>query len=320
MTYFVTGASSGIGRAVALRLAKRGDEVVAGVRRAADAPAHSRIRPVVLDVTDTAQLAAAAKDVGQLSGLINNAGVTFAGPIEHLPVDRLREQLEVNVVGLVAATQAFLPAIRAGRGRVVMIGSTAGQVATPFLGAYSASKFALEAISDALRQELRPWRVPVVIIEPGSFKSRNRASTEIVQADRASMNEDAERRYGQALDAFVQFSRNIEARAGDPDRVAAVVERALNTSRPRARYLVGTDARTIVTLSRFLPSWTMDALLSGAIGLRQHGLLPQQHLVAPGVGSRAQAAVDSSSGVARHRGRRVHALLLAGRERSLCRA
>jgi NAD(P)-dependent dehydrogenase (short-subunit alcohol dehydrogenase family) len=268
MKYLVTGASSGIGRAVALRLAERGDEVVAGVRRASDAPAHSGIRPVVLDVTDAAQLAAAAKDVGQLSGLVNSAGVTFAGPVEHLPLDRLREQLEVNVVGLVAATQAFLPAIRAGRGRVVMIGSTGGRVATPFLGAYNASKFALEAISDALRQELAPWGVPVIIIEPGSFKSRNRATTEIaVQADRASMNEDAERRYGQALDAFIQFSRKVEAGAGDPDRVAAVVERALTTSRPRARYLVGSDARMAVTLSRLLPTRTADALLSRTMGL-----------------------------------------------------
>jgi NAD(P)-dependent dehydrogenase (short-subunit alcohol dehydrogenase family) len=131
MTYLVTGTSSGIGRAVALRLAERGHDVIAGVRRASDAPAHSRIRPVTLDITDAAQLAAAAKDAGQLSGLVNSAGVTFAGPVEHLPLDRLREQLEVNVVGLVAATQAFLPAIRAGRGRVVMIGSTA--VASPRL-------------------------------------------------------------------------------------------------------------------------------------------------------------------------------------------
>jgi NAD(P)-dependent dehydrogenase (short-subunit alcohol dehydrogenase family) len=268
MTYLVTGASSGIGRAVAVRLAERGDEVVAGVRRAADAPAHSRIRPVTLDITDAAQLAAAAKDVGQLSGLINSAGVTFAGPVEHLPLDRLREQLEVNVVGLVAATQAFLPAIRAGRGRVVMIGSTGGRVATPLLGAYSASKFALGAISDALRQELRPWGVPVVIIDPGSFKSQNRASTETaLQADRASMSKDAERQYGQAMDAFIQFSRKIEAGAGDPDRVATVVERALTTSRPRARYLVGTDARIAVALSRFLPTRTMDAGLSRTMGL-----------------------------------------------------
>jgi NAD(P)-dependent dehydrogenase (short-subunit alcohol dehydrogenase family) len=233
MTYLVTGTSSGIGRAVAVRLAERGHDVIAGVRRASDAPAHSRIRPVTLDITDAAQLAAAAKDVGQLSGLVNSAGVTFASPVEHLPLDRLREQLEVNVVGLVAATQAFLPAIRAGRGRVVMIGSTGGRVATPFLGAYSASKFAVEAISDALRQELAPWGVPVIIIEPGSFKSRNRASTEAAaEADRAGMGKNAERRYGQAMDAFMQFSRKVEANAGEPERVAAVVERALTTSRP----------------------------------------------------------------------------------------
>jgi NAD(P)-dependent dehydrogenase (short-subunit alcohol dehydrogenase family) len=268
MTYLVTGTSSGIGRAVALRLAERGHDVIAGVRRASDAPAHSRIRPVTLDITDAAQLTAAAKDAGPLSGLVNSAGVTFAGPVEHLPLDRLREQLEVNVVGLVAATQAFLPAIRAGGGRVVMIGSTGGRVATPLLGAYSASKFAVEAISDALRQELAPWGVPVIIIEPGSFKSRNRASTEAAaEADRAGMGKNAERRYGQAMDAFMQFSRKVEANAGDPERVAAVVERALTTSRPRARYLVGNDARTVVTLSRLLPTRTMDALLSRTMGL-----------------------------------------------------
>jgi NAD(P)-dependent dehydrogenase (short-subunit alcohol dehydrogenase family) len=268
MTYLVTGASSGIGRAVAIRLAKRGDQVLAGVRRAADAPTHSGIHPMVLDVTDAAQLAEVAKDIGQLSGLVNNAGVTFAGPVEHLPLDRLREQLEVNVVGLVATTQAFLPAIRAGGGRVVMISSTAGRVTPPFLGVYSASKFAVEAISDALRQELRPWRVPVVIIEPGSFTSRNRPSTETaLRADRARMSEDAERRYGQALDAFIRFSRNVESAAGDPDRVAAVVERALTASRPRARYLVGVDARTAVTVSRVLPARAIDALQSRVIGL-----------------------------------------------------
>jgi NAD(P)-dependent dehydrogenase (short-subunit alcohol dehydrogenase family) len=275
-TYLVTGTSSGIGRAVALRLAEHGHDVIAGVRRASDAPAHPRIRPLTLDITDAAQLAAAAEDIGQLSGLVNSAGVTFAGPVEHLPLDRLREQLEVNVVGLVAATQAFLPAIRAGRGRVVMIGSTGGRVATPFLGAYSASKFAVEAISDALRQELAPWSVPVIVIEPGSFKSRNRASTEAAAAaDRAAMGENAERRYGQAMDAYIQFSRKLEANAGDPERVAAVVERALTSSRPRARYLVGNDARMAVTLSRLLPTRTMDALLTRNIGLpRQtaHGI------------------------------------------------
>lgn len=268
MTFLVTGASSGIGRATAVWLAESGHEVVAGVRQADDAPTHSRIRPAVLDVTDAVQLAAAAKDIGQLSGLINNAGITYSGPVEYLPLDRLREQLEVNVVGLVAVTQAFLPAIRAGRGRVVMVSSTAGRVAVPLLGAYSASKFAVEAISDALRQELQPWSVPVVVVEPGSFRSANRARTAAAAAaDRLSMSAEAERRYGPALDAANRYNREVEAFAGDPERVAAVVERALTTRRPRARYLVGADARATVALSRLLPVRAMDALMSRTIGL-----------------------------------------------------
>ncbi|MBB4682584.1 NAD(P)-dependent dehydrogenase (short-subunit alcohol dehydrogenase family) [Amycolatopsis jiangsuensis] len=188
----------------------------------------------------------------------------------------MRAQLEVNVVGLVATTQAFLPAIRAGGGRVVMISSTAGRVATPFLGAYSASKFAVEVLSDTLRQELRPWGVPVVIVEPGSFTSRNRAGTETaVRADRTSLSADAESRYGAALDAFLEFGRKTEARAGDPARVAEVVERALTTSRPRVRYLVGADSRVTVALSRLLPTGAMDALLTRAVGLpRRAGARP----------------------------------------------
>ncbi|MEU7145382.1 SDR family NAD(P)-dependent oxidoreductase [Nocardia sp. NPDC046473] len=268
MRFLVTGASSGIGRAIAVRLAEGGHEVVAGVRRIADAPAHPRIRPVALDVTDAAQLAAAAKDVGPLSGLINNAGVTFSGPMEHIPLDRLREQLEINVVGVLAVTQAFLPAIRAGRGRIVMISSTAGLVAAPLLGAYSASKFAVEAIADVLRQELAPWGVPVVVVNPGSFKSRNRAKTEAtVQTDRAIMGEAAERRYGQAMDAATQFNKKVEAGAGAPERIATVVERVLTARRPRPRYLVGTDARIALALKRLLPTRTMDTLLTRTMRL-----------------------------------------------------
>ncbi|GGK88685.1 SDR family oxidoreductase [Mangrovihabitans endophyticus] len=271
MTYLVTGATSGIGRATAVRLAERGHDVIAGVRRVADAPSHPRIRPLALDVTDAAQLAAAREEVGQLQGLVNNAGVTFAGPMEHLPLDRLREQLEINVVGLVAVTQAFLPAVRAGRGRIVMISSAGGRVTTPLLGAYSASKYAVEAIADALRRELRPWNLPVVVIEPGSFKSRNRDGTEeAARADRAHMGELAESRYGHAMDALTRFNRNVEARAGDPEQVAAVVERALTTGRPRARYLVGNDARAVVAMARFLPVRTMDAMLCRTMGIHEH--------------------------------------------------
>ncbi|MES4886224.1 SDR family NAD(P)-dependent oxidoreductase [Streptomyces sp. NPDC000349] len=268
MRILVTGTSSGIGSVIAVRLAEHGHEVVAGARRVADAPAHPRIRPVELDVTDTAQLAAVAKSIGPLGGVVNNAGITFAGPLEHLPLDRLREQLEINVVGVVAVTQAFLPAIRAGLGRIVVIGSTSGLVTTPLLGAYSASKFAVEAVAGALRQELTPWGLPVVMVNPGSFASQNRAkTTATAEADRAVMGESAERQYGRAMDALVRFNRSVESRAGDPEQVAAVVERALTVRRPRPRYLVGADARMVVTMKRLLPARTVDTVLSRVMGL-----------------------------------------------------
>ncbi|GAB3146447.1 SDR family NAD(P)-dependent oxidoreductase [Amycolatopsis stemonae] len=268
MTFLVTGTSSGIGRAIAVRLAERGHDVVAGVRKIADAPAHPRIRPVALDVTDVDRLAAVAKDIGPLRGLVNNAGVTVSAPVEHIPLDRLRAQFEVNVVGVVAVCQAFLPAVRAGRGRIVMISSSSGRVAIPLLGAYSASKFAVEALSDSLRRELRPWNVPVVVVEPGSFQSRNRASTETAaEADRVTMGETAERHYGSAMDTFLEFSRKVESRAGAPERVAAVVERALTAKRPRPRYQVGADAHSLVALSRVLPARAMDVVLAKSFGL-----------------------------------------------------
>jgi len=198
------------------------------------------------------------------------AGVTVVGPVEHLPLDRLREQLEVNVVGLVAVTQAFLPALRAGNGRIVMMSSAAGRVTVPLHGAYSASKHAVEAVAAALRQELSPWGVPVVVIEPGTFRSRNRASTATAaRADRARMGAAAESRYGRALDALLASSTRTEAAAGDPERVAAVVERALTARRPRTRYLVG--ARMLVTTAQLLPARTMDALLYRAMGIPRPG-------------------------------------------------
>ncbi|MFE0358086.1 SDR family oxidoreductase [Streptomyces nigra] len=266
LRYLVTGASSGIGRATVLRLAGRGHEVMAGVRHLDDAPTHPHVHPLLLDVTDPAQLAAAAKEVGRLDGLVNNAGVTYTGPLEHLSLERLREQLEINVVGLVAVTQAFLPAIRASRGRIVMMSSSAGRVTIPLHGAYSASKQAVEAVADALRQELRPWRLPVIVITPGPFQSRNRASTEAAaRADRAAADEAAETHYGRAMDALIISNRKTEAAAGDPDRVAAVIERALTTARPRTRYLVG--SRALITTARLLPTRTMDGLLIRSLGL-----------------------------------------------------
>ena len=168
----VTGASSGIGLASALRLAGAGWRVYGGVRTAADADALRQhgIEPVELDVTDAAQIDAATAAVGpELDGLVDNAGIAVAAPLELVPLDELRRQLEVNVVGQIAVLQAVLPALRRARGRVVLMGSIGGRSALPFLGPYAASKHALEALADSLRVELRPFGLAVSIVEPGSI-------------------------------------------------------------------------------------------------------------------------------------------------------
>ncbi|PYR57414.1 MAG: short-chain dehydrogenase/reductase, partial [Acidobacteria bacterium] len=166
----ITGSSTGIGEACARRLDAAGWRVFAGVRREEDgqrlrAGMSSRLTPVLLEVTDAASMARAARTIGVegadagLDGLVNNAGIAVAGPLEYLPIADFRRQLEVNVVGPLAVTQALLPAIRARRGRIVLMGSIAGRMTVPFLGPYSASKFALEAMADALRVELQPWDI-----------------------------------------------------------------------------------------------------------------------------------------------------------------
>jgi NAD(P)-dependent dehydrogenase (short-subunit alcohol dehydrogenase family) len=169
-TVLVTGAARGIGRAISARLASSDWDVLAGVRRTEDAAAIgvlARVTPVTLDVTDYDQVAALAQALpDRLDAIVNNAGIVVSGPLESVPVAELRRQFEVNVVGQIAVTQAVLPKLRTSRGRIVFISSVNGKVASPMLGAYSASKFALEAAADALRMELRPWRIGVSVIEP----------------------------------------------------------------------------------------------------------------------------------------------------------
>ena len=168
----VTGAARGIGQATTLRLAAAGWDVIAGVRRADDGEPleqtqPGRIRAVTLDVTNEGQVAALdAALPADLDAVVNNAGVFVGGPVEGLPLSELRRQLEVNVVGQAAVTQAVLPRLRASRGRVVFVSSVSGRVATPMFGAYNASKFALEGLADALRMELAPWGVRVALVEP----------------------------------------------------------------------------------------------------------------------------------------------------------
>jgi NAD(P)-dependent dehydrogenase (short-subunit alcohol dehydrogenase family) len=241
-TALVTGASSGIGAACAERLARNGWRVLAGVRREGDAPEGTD--EVLLDVTDAAQIQAVADEVDELHGLVNNAGIAVAGPLEFLPVELFRQQLEVNVTGQVAVTRALLPALRRGRGRIVFMGSIAGKSAVPFLAPYAASKHALEAIADSLRLELSPWRIGVTIVEPGSIKTPiwTRSADRADQV-RETIDERLDELYGESIARFrrIALARGL---AGAPaDTVARVVEEALTASRPPTRRLVGRDAR-----------------------------------------------------------------------------
>jgi NAD(P)-dependent dehydrogenase (short-subunit alcohol dehydrogenase family) len=261
----VTGTSSGIGEATALRLARAGWRVLAGVRTSGDAErlraaAGERLEPVTIDITDPATISAAAEGLGDepLHGLVNNAGTAFAMPLEFLPLDQLRRQLEVNLVGQVAVTQALLPNLRSARGRVVNVGSIAGRSALPFLGAYAASKHALEAVTDALRVELRPDGIAVTVVEPGTIATEIwRRSGERFQQLVGEMPAALGERYGERMAAFREAAAAAGRRAEPADDVAIVVERALTAKRPKARYLVGRDARRRALVER-LPTRLRD--------------------------------------------------------------
>ena len=261
----ITGASSGIGEATALRLARAGWQVLAGVRADADgerlrSAAGKRLEPVTIDVTEPATISAAAAALGDgpLDGLVNNAGTALAMPLEFLPLDQLRRQLEVNLVGHVAVTQALLPNLRAARGRIVNVGSIAGRSALPFLGAYAASKHALEAVTDALRVELRPFGIAVTVIEPGTIATPIwRKGGERFEELAGELPAQLGELYGGRMAAFRKAAAAAGQRAEPADDVAIVIERALAAERPKARYVVGRDARRRARVER-LPSGLRD--------------------------------------------------------------
>jgi NAD(P)-dependent dehydrogenase (short-subunit alcohol dehydrogenase family) len=266
-TVVVTGASSGIGEACAVRLAEVGWKVYGGVRtaEAADSLRGRGVEPLELDVTDPEQIASAAETVGdELNGLVDNAGIAIAAPLELVPIDELRHQLEVNLVGQVAVTQALLPALRRARGRVVLMGSIGGRSALPFLGPYAASKHALEAVADSLRVELRPFGIAVSIVEPASIATaiwQKGASRADDLRDR--LDPEAAELYAEPIAAFrkVALSRGPGA---DPRDVAKAVEHALTAKRPKARYLVGRDAHLRAWIER-LPTRLRDRVLARAL-------------------------------------------------------
>jgi NAD(P)-dependent dehydrogenase (short-subunit alcohol dehydrogenase family) len=257
-TALVTGASSGIGAACATRLTRSGWRVFAGARRSGDAPAGTE--ELLLDVTDDEQIRAASDRVENLDALVNNAGIAIAIPLEFIPLGELRRQLDVNVVGQVAVTQAFLPQLRRSRGRIVFIGSIAGRSALPFLGAYAASKHALEAIADALRVELRPFGIQVSIVEPGTIKTSIwKRSAELAASLADGAPGGLRELYGRRTAAFARVARERGASGASADAVARVVEQALTSERPRTRRLVGRDA-TIRAGFELLPDRVRDSV------------------------------------------------------------
>jgi len=279
-TALITGASTGIGRATALRLAASGWTVLAGVRRVDDgdalvAAAGERVVPIILDVTDAAQIAAAVARVhehgsldeyGRLDALVNNAGIGFGGPLELLPIDDLRAQFEVNVCGPVALTQALLPALRRARGRIVFVSSVGGRVPMAFTAPYAASKHAIEAIGDALRVELRSSNVQVALIEPGSVTTpiwdKGRA-----QGDDLSVPAELTDQYGHVSAAMSKVLDDTERRGIPPEQVAQTIERALTARRMKARYLIGRDAKAMLLAKRLLPDHVFDRVARRALGV-----------------------------------------------------
>lgn len=272
----VTGAATGIGERCALRLAQQGYRVFAGVRNGEDGErlreaCGPRLHWLLLDVTDGAMIARAAGIVREvqedqaLTGLVNNAGIAVGGPLEYLPVERLRTQLEVNVIGLHAVTQAFLPFIRRARGRIVHIGSIAGRLASPFTGAYAASKHAVEALTDALRLELGPEGIQVSVIEPGQIRTpiwdKGLADFESIES---RINAEGMARYRGRLQAVEHIVQRARVHSLPPDAVADAVIHALESPAPRTRYVVGHDARIRLWLSRLLPDRAMDVLVHRA--------------------------------------------------------
>jgi NAD(P)-dependent dehydrogenase (short-subunit alcohol dehydrogenase family) len=263
-TVLVTGASSGIGEATALHLKALGFDAVGAVRKDQDAErlGSQGLRTVKLDVTDADSIAAARASLGDgpLAGLVNNAGVAVASPLEFLPIDQLRHQLEINLVGQVAVTQQFLPALRAGRGRIVNVSSIGGRVALPLLGAYAASKFALEAISDSLRRELMPHGVDVIVIEPGGVKTPIwRKGNQTADEIQSGVPPEAEQLDGPMVEALRRGSSRIAEKTGiEPREVAEVIGKALTAEKPRTRYLVGRDAKLRARIAKVMPDRRMD--------------------------------------------------------------
>jgi NAD(P)-dependent dehydrogenase (short-subunit alcohol dehydrogenase family) len=264
----VTGAARGIGKSIVDHLASHGWDVIAGVRSQQDADAVTianpqRISAVILDVTSAADIAALDEALPErLDAIVNNAGIAVGGAMETLRPDEWRKQLEINVIGQLAVTQAVLPRLRKSGGRTVFISSVNGRLSMPLVGAYAASKFALEAAADALRMELSPWKIPVVIVEPAQTDTDMwRTADAMVEELEAGLKPEHRELYAKHIAGFKKRIPVSQKMAVPVERVSAVVEEALTARRPRARYVVGVVPKLQVALLTNLPTRLRDRVL-----------------------------------------------------------
>jgi len=279
--FLMTGASSGIGRACVSALLQAGAEVFASVRKSEDADklradcgADAKLKVFLMDVAERESILSAAQDVNYalhgrgLAGLVNVAGIGMSGPLEYTSLEELRYIFEVNVFGQIAVTQAFLPAIRAARGRIVNITSVGAHISIPFGGALCSSKAALGLLNDSLRLELRPFGVRVIAIEPGAIHTPAVEKT-LGDAERviAKLPPEGAARYATILRTITRRAKEREDKGSNPSVVAAAIVRALSDAHPRTRYVVGKDAHMLVTLPRVLPDRVLDWLRSRMLGL-----------------------------------------------------
>ena len=265
----VTGAGRGIGLAITKHMSERGWDVYATAR--SDAALHSldrmpRVRAVALDITDRSAIAALPDLLpAELNGVVNNAGIILNGPVEGLSLDDLTQQLDVNVISQVAVTQAVLPKIRAARGRVVFMSSVSGLITTPGTGAYNASKYAIESLADALRMELRPWRIPVSLIEPGPIRTDMWGD---VLNDYDMMTKRLTDEHRELYTSHIAGSRKLLGRmqklAADPKRVTKAVDHALTSRRPKRRYLLDIASRAQKAVVTITPTAVTDTIFAAA--------------------------------------------------------
>lgn len=269
----VTGASRGIGLAITRHLSERGWDVYATARSAADLDVLGqlpRVHPIQLDITDRAAVAGLPEHLpATLDGVVNNAGIIVQGPVEGTSVEDLSRQLDVNVTSQIAVTQAVLPQIRAARGRVVFMSSVSGLITLPGTGAYSASKYALESLADALRMELRPWKIPVSLIEPGPTRT-DMWGDALVDYDRMTSHLSPAHRelYAAHLSGNRKLLSRTQKLTGDPKKVVAAVDRALTAKHPKRRYRCDNVSRVQLALTSVTPTAFTDALFAAATTTR----------------------------------------------------